>query len=277
MFRCLSSGVIVLFGFTARPQTPDFAKLPAAAQKTVREQAGDGTIGEVEKNEEDGETRYTVTITMGDTDRDVTVAGDGALRSVEISLDDTSEMVRGTIKRIVGGGKLETVARSFGDGKINYVVTMTNTNGAARTFTVEVNGKVSSLQVGLEETPAAVRATIEAQAAKLHATVDEIDRTSDEEGISYDVDVTAEGKDRDFSVMENGRLESIEVFEADLPAPGRRTLSERVGDGKLVRIDKEFEDGGGIMFHVQSRKDGKPFNFLIGPGGRFRGMEEDDN
>jgi hypothetical protein len=79
------------------------------------------------------------------------------------------------------------------------------------------------------------------------------------------------GKDREFSVTADGKLESVRVFPAELPALGQKTLREMIGTGKLIRIDKTVDDS---MFHIESRKDGKPFDFKIGPGGRFRGMED---
>jgi hypothetical protein len=42
----------------------------------------------------------------------------------------------------------------------------------------------------------------------------------------------------------------------------------------LKRLEKNVEDPNELSYDVQGRKEGKPFDFSVGPGGRFLGMDE---
>ena len=41
----------------------------------------------------------------------------------------------------------------------------------------------------------------------------------------------------DFSVTEDGKLESVQVYLSDLPLLGQRTLKQQIGNGKLLLQD----------------------------------------
>ncbi len=254
----------------AQTGTVSFTDLPAAAQKTVQEQLRGGKVGEIDSDEQDGEACYTVTIARAGQEQDVTVAVDGRLLSVEVELAETPVAVQKTIQTELRGGTLDSVEKAFeDDGGFRYEVDTTTKDGADRAFAVAADGNLVSMQVTLEELPAAVRKTIQEHAA--NGTLGDIYRMFEGSEISYTVEMTRNGKDREFSVTADGKLESVRVFPAELPALGQKTLRETIGTGKLVRIDKTVDDS---MFHIESRKDGKPFDFKIGPGGRFRGMED---
>ena len=61
----------------------------------------------------------------------------------------------------------------------------------------------------------------------------------------------------------------------ETPPAVRRTIRARMGDGKVLRIDRSFVEQQGVMpYEVQGRKDGKPFDFSVGPRGRFLGMDD---
>jgi hypothetical protein len=52
-------------------------------------------------------------------------------------------------------------------------------------------------------------------------------------------------------------------------------IKEKVGGGKVLRVDKSFEARRGVLpYEIEARKDGKAFNFSVGPRGRFLGMDE---
>jgi len=92
---------------------------------------------------------------------------------------------------------------------------------------------------------------------------------------SYYVEVRRDRKLRDFSVAENGKLQSVQVFLSETPAEVQSTIKEKVGGGKVLRVDKSFEPRRGVIpYEVEARKDGKAFNFSVGPRGRFLGMDD---
>jgi hypothetical protein len=73
----------------------------------------------------------------------------------------------------------------------------------------------------------------------------------------------------------NGNLLSVEINQSRVPPAAMRTIETRMGSGKILRINKSFEKIMGVNpFEVEGRKDGKPFDFSVGPRGRFLGMDD---
>ena len=72
----------------------------------------------------------------------------------------------------------------------------------------------------------------------------------------------------------DGKLISEEVALAEVPQPARKTINNRVGKGQIHRIDKCFGDKNEVTFEVMAKKDGKRFDFTVGPRGRFLGMNK---
>jgi hypothetical protein len=145
-------------------------------------------------------------------------------------------------------------------------------NGGELSFTLNEEGKLISLQVTLEETPAPVRNTLQSRLER--ARLEGVYRTFEDGEVSYYVEMTRGGKLRSFSVAADGKLESAQVFLSEMSAGAQKTVREKVGEGTLVRIDEVFEKTNGVFpFEVEARKNGKPFNFSVGPRGRFLGMD----
>ena len=92
--------------------------------------------------------------------------------------------------------------------------------------------------------------------------------------VSYDAEVNHEGKVRDIIVSPSGKLESIQVFLSEIPPEAQKTIKDKIGAGKIVRVDKSFTPRHGVEpYEVEGRKDGKSCNFSVGPKGRFLGMD----
>lgn len=272
IFICCATAVAVLAD--GESNAVALSETPAAVQKTIQAQVGDGKLGGINKTTNEWETVYEVELTGKDgAARDLAVAEDGTLLSVEVTLAETPAAVRQTIERQVGQGTLGSIDKAFDDGEISYDVEMTTKDGADRSFTVAADGKLQRIQVTLEEVPAAVRKTIKDQVGR--AKLGDILRTFDDGEIFYDVEISRDGKERDYSVAEDGRLESREVFLSELPPQARKTVKEKIGEGKILRIDEVFVKRQGVFpYEVEGRKGGKPFNFSVGPKGRFFGMDD---
>jgi hypothetical protein len=55
----------------------------------------------------------------------------------------------------------------------------------------------------------------------------------------------------------------------------QKTIREKIGTGKILRIDKSFERRSKTLpYEVEGMKNGKPFNFSVGAAGKFLGMDE---
>jgi hypothetical protein len=86
---------------------------------------------------------------------------------------------------------------------------------------------------------------------------------------------TKDGREKSFTIAENGNLSSMEMTLAETPRPVQRSIKNQIGDGKILEIDRSFVQERGVLpFKVQGRKDGKPFDFSVGPRGRFLGMDD---
>ena len=267
--------VATVGGLTAEPvRTVKLSQLPAALQKAVQTQLGGGKLDEIERNEEEGKVSYTVDFTNAKgEERDFTLTEEGRLLSQEVTLEEVPPAVRNTIKGQVREGQLDNIEKTYEDSEITYEVDMTRTNGTEGSFTVGLDGKLLSVEFRLEETPAPVRKTIEATLAG--GKFEGIYHLFEDSGSSYYVELRRGGKVRDFSVAESGKLANVQVMLSELPAPVQKTITEKIDGGRIVRIDKTFELRGGVLpYEVEGQKDGKPFNFSVGPRGRFLGMDE---
>ncbi|HTX21689.1 MAG TPA: hypothetical protein VMD27_07530 [Candidatus Aquilonibacter sp.] len=251
------------------------SETPAAVQKAINARIGGGTLGEIDVTAEDGENVYDVSLTATNGDaRDFSVADDGTLLSVEVELAETPVAVRNTIRSLALGWELEGIDKNLDDTEISYDFEVTK-DGQEKDFTIGDDGTLWSEEITLSKAPVMVQKTIQARMGAGKLT--EIDEMFDDDGITYDVEVTANsGEEQSFTVSTNGAVVSEEVTLEKTTPGAQRTIKNRIGDGTILRIDKsllEREDGV-LPYEVQGRKDGKPFDFSVGPRGRFLGMDD---
>jgi uncharacterized membrane protein YkoI len=255
-------------------QTVVLSETPAAVQKTIQAQIGGGKMGEIDKTLDAGETVFDVVlIASNDVERDFSVAEDGALLSVEVPLAEISAPAQGAIKTLVGDGTLESIDQNLGDLETNYDVELTAKNGKEKSFTIAGDGTILSAEVALSETPDAVQKEI---AARLNGgKAESIDENFNDE-TNFDVGLTAkDDREKSFTVEMDGSLSSEQVSLDEVPEPAQKTIKNRIGDGKILRIDKSYTKEKGVLpYEVQGRKNGKPFDFSVGPHGRFLGMDD---
>src|SRR5205823_5431111 len=142
----------------------------------------------------------------------------------------------------VGAGKLESIEKTFDEGEVGYEVVMASTEGRELSFTVDQDGTLTSIEVTLAETPAAVQKTVTAQVGA--GKIESIEKTFDEGEVGYEVVMaTKEGRELSFTVDQDGTLTSIEVTLAVTPHDAHPTVTAQVGAGKLESIEKTFDEG----------------------------------
>jgi hypothetical protein len=269
LFATASS--VLLAAATAAPV--QFAQLPPAVQKGITTQLGGAKIGEIDRDEENGEVTFTVEATTGGRTVDYTLDENGTLLSVEVALAETPPAVQKTIQSQVGQGALESIDKSFEDGRVSYDVDYKTKEGAERYLTVLENGQLDSIEVDLTETPPAVQATVAKESAG--GQVKSVEKTFDDKAVFYDVTINRGGVNRDIEVAENGKVESRQVFLSEVPPAVQNTIQQTLGPAKLRSIDQVFEKKkGGSVFEVEAVKEGKTFVFSVGPKGAFLGMEQ---
>lgn len=85
--------------------------LPAAVQKTVREQSQGATIHGLARETEDGVTNYEVELKVNGHSKDVLIAPSGEVVEVEeqVALESLPAAVRTAIQQNAGGGKVGVV------------------------------------------------------------------------------------------------------------------------------------------------------------------------
>ena len=267
---------VVCCGFAGNAMADDTVALsatPAAVQKTIQAHIGDGTMGEIDKSPSDEEIIYDVSLTAKDgSDRDFSVAQDGTLLNVEVSLAEIPADAQKTVRAELAGGTLESIDKNLADSEISYDVEGTNQDGIEKDFTVADDGAILSMELPLEKTPDAVQKTISSQLKG--STITDIEENFDEDGTNFDINVTAlDGNATSFNVQAGGTLASVRVPLADVPPAARRTIKAHIGDGTVLRVDRSYVKEKGVNpFDIEGRKDGKPFDFSVGPRGRFLGM-----
>jgi uncharacterized membrane protein YkoI len=280
--RFLKSFFVFIFCATAaavfaddKSQAVSLSETPASVQKTIQAQTGGGKTGEIDKTWDAGETVYDVELTAADgAARDFSVADDGTLLSVEVPLAEMPATVQSAIKTLTGDGALESIDKNLDDLETNYDVEVTAKNGREKSFTIADDGTLLSEEVALNETPDAVQKKIAAQIAD--AKLESIDENFDDDDTNYDVEFTAkDGSEKSFAVEMDGSLSSEEVTLGEIPAAAQKTIKNQIGDGKILRIDRSLTREKSVLpFEVQGRKNGKPFDFSVGPRGRFLGMDD---
>jgi hypothetical protein len=250
-------------------------EVPTVVQKAITGHIGDGQLGEITKTNEPGEMVFEVTFTPkgGDDDRDFTVADDGTPLSEEVTLTEAPDAVQKMIRAQATGWELESIEKNLDGSEVSYDVEVTK-DSRDRTFSVSDDGVVMSDSVTLAVTPAAVQMTIQSQIT--NSSAPSISEIFDSDGNSFDVETTGKNH-KSFSVAEDGQLLSEEVSLKKLPPSTRKAIEEKIGAGKVLRIDKCLVEKkkGVLPYEVQGRKDGKPFDFSVGPKGRFLGMDDE--
>jgi uncharacterized membrane protein YkoI len=255
------------------------ADAPAPVQKALIGKIGTGTLDSIEKNlDPDGTTFDISLLTKEGKDNDFTLDGDGKVISQTVELTETPDAVQHAIKAQTGSNTIEDIEKIFDeDGTtITYQVALTMKDGSVRSFTVDgSNGQLESLEISLPEAPLEVQKTIASEVGPNQ--LESIDKLFDPDAITYETTYyTKAGAESHFTVSPDGKLVSREVALTDTPAPVQQTIKQQLGNGKVLRIDLSLaeKDSGVLPFEVQGEKNGKPFDFSVGPKGRFLGMDD---
>jgi len=256
-------------------QAVELTATPAAVQAVIHARLGRGQLDAIDATNDAGETTFDVSFTtQSGEDAGFTVAEDGTVLSVEVALAATPAAVQKTIRERATGWQLEDLSQDLTEMETSYDVEV-STNARETSFTVASDGALLSAEVTLAETPPAVQTTIKSQVA--NGTCQSISEEFDPAGNSFDVDArtTAGGRDS-FTVGMDGTLQSVEVSLEKVPPAARKTIRNKMGDGKILQIEKSLVEkkDGVLPYEVEGRKDGRPFNFSVGPHGRFLGMDE---
>jgi uncharacterized membrane protein YkoI len=199
----------------------------------------------------------------------------GLARMIEVSAAEQTTAVtlslvppaaQKTILAQVGKGRLGDINQLTEDGKTSYEVEFTR-DEVHRSLSVEAGGKLLSWQVLMSELPDAVQKTIQEQVGK--GKLEEIDKTFDDDGFTYDVTVKRRnGREYSFTVSAAGKLIGVEMELGQTPKEVQKTIKEQVGDGRISSIEKSMEDQE-VTYDVEAEKSGKELSFRVAPDGKL--------
>ncbi len=175
------------------------------------------------------------------------------------------DAVQRAIKGQLHGAKLACVEESLDNGESLFTIEVKQ-QGNERSFVVAEDGSLSRVQVALEETPVEVQCAIRTQVGK--GSLVQIDKFPGEDEVTYDVEITKDGKDRAFSVAEDGTLLSLEVFLDETPSSVRKAIQARLGSGRLGDIYKIFEDGE-VSYQVNRSLHRRSLPFTLDAQGKL--------
>jgi len=266
------SGFTVAADGTLLSAETTLATLRQEVRDAIHAQIGRGKLKGIKANHEDSRTTYVATIvSRHGRQRDFTFNEDGILTSMEITVDDLPDNIKAAIDARLGGGRLAGIDKTFDDGETTYVATIVSQDGRQRDFTFGEDGALASMEVTPGELPAPVKATIDAHVGE--GRLGGIDKTFDNGGTGYAATIVSQdGKQRDLTVSEQGKLLSREVAISETPESVRLTVSKVLGTGTIITIDQHFsESNKPAPFKIKGSKNGKPFNFLVSPTGDFLG------
>ncbi len=118
--------------------------------------------------------------------------------------------------------------------------------------------------------PPAVQKTIRQQ--KGDGKLNSIDKNTEDGEVTYDVEVTRDGKARSFTVGGDGELLDEEVFLSELSPAVQQTIQKQIGSGTLGEIEKTFEDRE-PSYDVEVTLGGKTRNFTVDAKGGLLEVE----
>jgi uncharacterized membrane protein YkoI len=282
---CVALAVLLGIGFwtTQRASAPTAAvassarpdSLPSAVQQVIQMHSAGKTIVQTQRNDDEGVTSYDVEMKSSDGEEwSLTIAQDGTVLSMEISLREAPTAVQAAIKMAAGKGDVDEIDEDFDDGEATYVASISTADGRSRDFTFAQDGTLVTVDVDRAELPPAVQTAINTAVGpgKLEGIVKAID----DGDITYEATMTTPtGQEQDFTVSPDGKLLSREVTLPQAPNAVRQTISTTVGTGKVEEVYRSFVATDNVMpYEVEANKDGKPFDFMVAPSGKFLGMED---
>ena len=229
-------------------------QLPAAVQKTVKEQQGGREVADIDKEMWNGKEVYEVEFKEKGPNSRIYVASDG---SIVVDKDKDKDRDKPNVS-----------------------------------INANANTKRSAyLGTQLSEAPAAVQATVKRTVS--NAVIEDVDRETRDGRVVYDVEIKQDGLNRHLKIGEDGALisdsnnsrESRSIGERvretvglgrdrrdenltldQVPASVQKTIRENCDVGALKPIKRETRDGR-VQYDVEYQKEGKNLRMTVGEDG----------
>jgi uncharacterized membrane protein YkoI len=145
MKRSVISGFIALLSLSGGLTAADKMKvenLPAPVQKTVNAETATATLVRLEKEREGGKTVYEVETKVNGKSRDLMVAADGKILSVEeeTAIEGIPAAAREAILKKAAGAKIKMVETVTKGSDVSYEATIIGKSGKTKEFGFNADG-----------------------------------------------------------------------------------------------------------------------------------------
>ncbi len=190
---------------------------------------------------------------------------------VTVKLTDLPSSLQQAIQSHVGDGTLDEITKVVEDSETSYDVDITR-KGKERSFTVSTQGELLEEEVFFGELSPQLKKGIHSHVGK--GTINDIEKVHDGDEITYDVEITRDGKTRDFTVDGKGQLVEMQMFLEELPAALQDAIKKASASGTMGDIYKTIDEGD-VSFDVDVQSSGKTRTLSFDASGQFLSEEED--
>jgi uncharacterized membrane protein YkoI len=177
----------------------------------------------------------------------------GRAADTMVKLSEVSTKGQQAIQAQVGDGKLVAITRSSDGCEVRYDVEMTK-GGRHRGFAVNAEGDLLETQVYMRELPQALQRAIHAHIGR--GAPQSITKANEDGELSYEVEFTREGKDRDFTLDSKGELVQERMFLEELPEAVRAAVNKEAASSKCGEIYTTVDEGE-IYYEAEFDMNGK--------------------
>lgn len=262
---CICVAITFATGVLADTKVVPPDQVPAPVWKTFQTATAGATPSKIERHEENGDVTYEATFaSKNGGERSVSIAQDGKLLSLEVTLADVPAAVKKTLTEQVGEGKLQGIEKISDEDGISFDIDFNTKADVGRSMSIAEDGTLLSREVGLEEAPEAVQKTIKARVGS--GTLGGIEQMCDPGDNTFDVEYTTkEGNETSFSVAFDGKLLSAEVLLRETPPLVQASILQKIGNGKVTDLRKIFDSKQKVIrYEVEAVVDGKDIEFDVG-------------
>ncbi len=127
-----------------RDERVSLSQTPIAVQQTIQQHSSAADIRKIERENEKGQTAYSVEIVQEGKESELEVATDGTLTSAdeEMALGDAPEAVQAALAAQVGEGRVAEISKRTEKDLVQYEATIEQ-NGEERELVLTAQGQVT--------------------------------------------------------------------------------------------------------------------------------------
>ncbi|MDQ6632289.1 MAG: PepSY-like domain-containing protein [Verrucomicrobiota bacterium] len=242
--------------------------LPAVAQETLKNLVG-AKLGKVVKATDDGEISFDVEVTKGGRIHSLEFDDEGILSrdEVEITFKEIPVPAQKTIVAELGNGKIISLTKVMEGDEVSYEIEA-NKNDRPINFEVAADGDLLGYAIALGDVPIAIQETIKQNLAG--GKLEQIDKTSEDGEIYYDVEISHGSKGISLSIFAEGTLVSKEeeLTLAEMPAAVQKSIQEKAFGKKITSLRRTTENEQ-TFYQIEVTKSGKDETLQLSADGNI--------